>query len=401
MKTRKILFTAVLMAAAMSISGCGGSGGSSTADQDALAEKIKERMEHLSQSEMDGENSTDEVLIKETAKNAGEAEGSGEDESGMEGNSGSENEISRINYYDFEGNLIYYESYAYYDNGLLCSTTLHSVEYYDNGEGAQESYVGNDYTFLYLYDADGNVTDTLLGSLTIADNYDETTGRMILGYEYDADGNSGELVIYPKEESIEQEKFHVDASRTEKIYGEAPVIPTRAENGWASSYLNEIFTGDAPTDMTKARFMDVNDDGQPELWMDYGYGYAGGEVFATDGSTTDKVYLSHGAAYTIRGSNLLYTAGGHMGGYYDTVYQLENGKFVTVAEGSYGETEDMQRDENDEPVYEYYWNGNQVEKDQYEQNLKNVFDKEKAEDNNQNIYTFEQCRALLQKMAGV
>ena len=61
----------------------------------------------------------------------------------------------------------------------------------------------------------------------------------------------------------------------------------------------------------------------------------------------------------------------------------------------------MQRDENDEPVYEYYWNGNQVEKEQYEQNLKNVFDKEKAEDNNQNIYTFEQCRALLQKMAGV
>ena len=68
MKTRKILFTAVLMAAAMSISGCGGSGGSSTADQDALAEKIKEQMEHLSQSEMDGENSTDEVLIRNGRK---------------------------------------------------------------------------------------------------------------------------------------------------------------------------------------------------------------------------------------------------------------------------------------------------------------------------------------------
>ena len=240
----------------------------------------------------------------------------------------------------------------------------------------------------------------MLGSLTIADNYDESTGRMILDYDYDADGNSGEVVIYPKEESIEQEKFHVDASRTEKIYGEAPVIPTRAENGWASSYLNEIFAGEAPTDMTKAGFMDVNDDGQPELWMDYGYGYAGGEVFATDGSTTDKVYLSHGAAYTIKGSNLLHTVGGHMGGYYDTVYQLENGKFVTAAEGSYGEMEDMQRNENDEPVYEYYWNGNQVEKDQYEQNLKEVFEQEKAEDINQNIYTFEQCRVLLQKISG-
>lgn len=401
MMNRKILFTAILMAAVVSISGCRDSKESGTAEQGTFAEKTKDRTEHLSQNETDTEKSTDEVLIKETAKSAGEAEGSGEEKTGTEGNRGSENEISRINYYDFDGNLIYYESYAYYDNGLLCSTTPHSVDYYDNGEGAEEPYVGDDYTFLYLYDADGNVKDTMLGSLTIADNYDESTGRMILDYDYDADGNSGEVVIYPKEESIEQEKFHVDASRTEKIYGEAPVIPTRAENGWASSYLNEIFAGEAPTDMTKARFMDVNDDGQPELWMDYGYGYAGGEVFATDGSTTDKVYLSHGAAYTIRGSNLLYTAGGHMGGYYDTVYQLENGKFVTVAEGSYGETEDMQRDGNDEPVYEYYWNGNQVEKDQYEQNLKNVFDKEKAEDNNQNIYTFEQCRALLQKMAGV
>ena len=123
-------------------------------------------------------------------------------------------------------------------------------------------------------------------------------------------------------------------------------------------------------------------------------------MFATDGSTTDKVYLSHGAAYTIKGSNLLHTVGGHMGGYYDTVYQLENGKFVTAAEGSYGEMEDMQRNENDEPVYEYYWNGNQVEKDQYEQNLKEVFEQEKAEDINQNIYTFEQCRVLLQKISG-
>ena len=398
MMNRKILFTAILMAAVVGISGCRDSGESGTADQETFAEKTKERTEHLSQNETDTEKSIDEVLIKETAKSAGEAEGSGEEKAGTEGNSGSENEISRINYYDFDGNLIYYESYAYYDNGLLCSTTLHSVNYYDNGEGAEESYVGDDYTFLYLYDADGNVKDTMLGSLTIADNYDESTGRMILDYDYDADGNSSEVVIYPKEESIEQEKFHVDASRTEKIYGEAPVIPMRAENGWVSSYLNEIFAGEAPTDMTKARFMDVNDDGQPELWMDYGYGYAGGEVFTTDGSTTDKVYLSHGAAYTISGSNLLHTTGGHMGGYYDEIYKIENGKFATVAKGSYGETEDQQTDENGELIYSYYWNGEDVSEEQYEQNLKEFSDQDQTEDIYQNIYTFEQSKALLQQM---
>lgn len=87
MKTRKILFTAVLMAAAMSISGCGGSGGSGTAEQGTFAEKTKDRTEHLSQNETDTEKSTDEVLIKETAKSAGEAEGSGEEKTGTEGGS--------------------------------------------------------------------------------------------------------------------------------------------------------------------------------------------------------------------------------------------------------------------------------------------------------------------------
>ena len=236
------------------------------------------------------------------------------------------------------------------------------------------------------------------GSLTIADNYNAETGEFVLDYDYDADGNSTPLIIYPKEESIEQEKFHVDPSKTERIYGAAPILPTRAENGWTSSYLNEIFSQDAPTDMTEVRFLDINDDGQPELWLDYGYGYAGGEVFTTDGGTTDKVYLSHGAAYTIPGSNLLHTTGGHMGGYYDEIYKIENGKFATVAKGSYGETEDQQTDENGELIYRYYWNGEDVSEEQYEQNRKELFDQDQAEDIYQNIYTFEQSKALLQQM---
>ncbi len=71
-----------------------------------------------------------------------------------------------------------------------------------------------------------------------------------------------------------------------------------AENGWTSSYLNEIFSQDAPTDIQKYGFWISTTTGC-KLWLDYGYGYAGGEVFTTDGSTTEKVYLSHGAAYTI------------------------------------------------------------------------------------------------------
>lgn len=367
------------------------------------------------ETDLTASNPPESTTISEETKATENTEsGSSESESSAETTRATENEtqsqqsetqtpqtdqqLSRINYYDADGKLIYYDSYAYYDNGLLCSTTLHSVDYYDNNSEAQDSYTGNEYTFLYLYDSDGNIKTTMFGSLTIADNYDDATGKFVLDYDYDEEGNSTPIVIYPKEESIEQEKFHVDPSKTEKVYGEAPVVPTHAENGWFSSYLNEIFSQEAPTDMTEVRFLDVNDDGQPELWLDYGYGYAGGEVFTTDGSTTDKVYLSHGAAYMIKGSNLLHAVGGHMGGYYDEIYKIENGKFVTVAKGSYGETEDQQTDENGEPVYDYYWNDDSVTKEQYEQNLKGLFDQDQAEDIYQNVYTFEQCRTLLQEI---
>ena len=81
-------------------------------------------------------------------------------------------------------------------------------------------------------------------------NYD------VCASDYDEDGNSTPLIIYPKEESIEQEKFHVDPSKTERIYGAAPILPTRAENGWTSSYLNEIFSQDAPKRTRKIAFRD-------------------------------------------------------------------------------------------------------------------------------------------------
>ena len=61
------------------------------------------------------------------------------------------------------------------------------------------------------------------GSLTIADNYNDETGEFVLDYDYDADGNSTPLIIYPKEESIEQEKFHVDPSRGQKMDGLLPI----------------------------------------------------------------------------------------------------------------------------------------------------------------------------------
>lgn len=305
--------------------------------------------------------------------------------------------ISRRNYYNFDGLLVYYESYAYYDNGLLCSSTLHSVDYMSNGS----SYIGTEYTFLYLYDENGNLTDTVLDALTISDWYNKTSGEIILGYEYDANGNSSKVCIYPKTESIEQEKFGVDASKTEEVYGNASIITTDLSSGWATTYLNEIFVGEKPTDMTSCRLIYVDNNSIPELWIDYGYGYAGAEVYTQSNDGTDSISISQGGAKWIENENLLLTSGGHMDVYYDEVYKIEDGKFVLLGAGDYGaiDNSNVQYDEQDNPIYDYYWNDSALSKDEYEQNLNNIFNGTRAVNIYQNIYTYDQCKLLLQSLA--
>ena len=307
--------------------------------------------------------------------------------------------LSRVNYYNFDGTLVYYDSYAYYDNGLLCSKTLHSVNYSSNGT----TYFGDEYTFLYLYDDNGNLRETVLDALTISEWYDKSTGEITLGYEYDLSGNSRKLTIYPEKESIEQEKYGIDPKKTEKIYGMAMTIPTDSSHGWASAYLSNVFEGDEPTDMTTCRLIYVDDNRQPELWIDYGYGYAGAEVYTTANGKTDYISLSHGVVYWKENSNLLLVTGGHMDVYYNIIYKIENGKFVVVMEGNYGDINNssIQYDENGYPIYEYHWEDNIVTEEEYEQNLSNSFEMNNTVDINQNIYTYDQCKLILQYMEGI
>lgn len=237
MKNRKLYQMLAVTAGVLLLSGCGASSAQETGITSSDPQEPTTISEETKASEST-ESTENTKSTKSTESKASESESSAETAAETESQlqqseiqtQQTDQQISRINYYDADGKLIYYDSYAYYDNGLLCSTTLHSVDYYDNGNGEQDSYTGNEYTFLYLYDADGNIKTTMPGSLTIADNYNDETGEFVLDYDYDADGNSTPLIIYPKEESIEQEKFHVDPSKTERIYGAAPILPTRAEN---------------------------------------------------------------------------------------------------------------------------------------------------------------------------
>ena len=263
------------------------------------------------------------------------------------------------------------------------------------------SYIGSEYTFLYLYDENGNLINTVLDGLSLSDWYNETTGEIILDYTYDTNGNSTKICIYPKIESIEQEKFGVDPAKTETVYDKAPIIPTDSSSGWVTAYLNDIFSGEAPTDMTICRLIYVDDNFIPEIWIDYNYGYAGAEVYTQDQNGTSNIYISHGMAQWIENENLLLASGGHMDVYYDEIYEIQNGKFVSISSGNYGaaDNSNVQYDEQDSPIYDYYWNNSKVTKTEYEQKLSNIFDNAEATDIYQNIYTYDQCKLLLQSLA--
>ena len=310
------------------------------------------------------------------------------------------NMLSRVNYYGFDGSLLYYETYAYYDNGLLCSKTFHIV--YNNNNFLRGLSV---FTFLYLYDENDNLINTVFDFPDSSHWVNNEKKGIVLRFKYKENEDYYETVFYPESERIDQEKFGVDSKRTEYIYNNALVF---IDNGWVSLYLDSIINNDMITDMTTYGFLFLDTNLVPELWINYGYGYAGAEIYTVNNGNVDSVYADFNSSF-IESGNLFHFNGGRMGSYWDRIYKIEHGQFVSVARGNYEESEDGY-------TYNYYWleDGDEpqfndmfdkdkaieVTKDEYEQQLNSIFDKNRAIAIDQNIYTFNQCKLLLGAIAG-
>ena len=227
MKNRKLYQMLAVTAGVLLLSGCG----ASSAQETGITSSDPQEPTTISEETKAPDSTESTENTKSTESKASESESSAETAAETESQlqqseiqpQQTDQQISRINYYDTDDKLIYYDSYAYYDNGLLCSTTLHSVDYYDNGNGEQDSYTGNEYTFLYLYDADGNIKTTMPASLTIADNYNDETGEFVLDYDYDEDGNEveepsyneyGDYVVYRPNSTSEKPIYGLSVNYT-------------------------------------------------------------------------------------------------------------------------------------------------------------------------------------------
>lgn len=283
-----------------------------------------------------------------------------------------EKKLSRKNYYNSDGQLMFYESYAYYDNGLLCSITLHEIKETMGGW----MYSTTEYTTLYLYDETGTLTDTITDSF--------------FGDEY-------------SKEDINQKMVGVDSSKTEDVYGEINMIPFASDGKWAEAYLREEFTGsETAPEGTECRLIYVNDDLIPELYIDYIIYADGSRVYTYQNNKVDRVMTGTGGVRWIEKENLLLDSGGQMDVYYDNVYEIQNGKFVQIADGKYGSSDLSKPPEYDaqgEPIYEYYWDGMKISNYKYEESLNRIFSKENEADYQQNVYTYNQCKQLLRAIA--
>ena len=181
------------------------------------------------------------------------------------------------------------------------------------------------------------------------------------------------------------------AKALENLTGEK----TDQEDSWKSAYLNYIETNTQIEDPEKGthreiyKLLDLNGDGLPELYINFG-STAGGDAILSyfNGEIVEQKMYNYGFRY-IEGANLFRDFGGHMDEYYDKIYTLENGNFVLLYSGEYGAEDNSKVEYGAEdnskveygddgmPVYRYFWENEEVSSEEYERKLNEVYDTEK------------------------
>ena len=180
----------------------------------------------------------------------------------------------------------------------------------------------------------------------------------------DSAGNS--VIVSPKFSSNEPEEPQETASSDQEP--------------WARAYVDFIIQ-DTQDDIKLrdegASYMLLYLDGDeiPELYIDYGFTYAGAKICTWDGKQVNFEYTGASDYLTYyEKENCFHTRGGRMDVYYDVIYQIKNG---AIQEKARGDREVLSYDPEE---IRYSWNGENVSENQYNAALAAVFDESKAKD---------------------
>lgn len=167
-------------------------------------------------------------------------------------------------------------------------------------------------------------------------------------------------------------------------------------SGWKAAYLAYLEELGEDKEAFTYSLIYVDEDEVPELVIDSGF-EAGGCRILTYQKEELAVLKTQRLGFTyLEKENLLCNSDGNMGVYYDYVSSISDGSWIRLATGEYGDGEEgVQVDENNDFIYEYSWEGEEVTEQEYRERLAAVFDAERAV-SPEDYYIYSEMRSLLE-----
>lgn len=182
-----------------------------------------------------------------------------------------------------------------------------------------------------------------------------------------------DIVDYLKQE--ESNTAEISSKSEQKNSGQEA-----SSDEWKEAYINWV---NQRPDWTYVLF-DVNGDDIPEIAAHSGNMADGGAVGTYANGKVQEIPIARCGLISVQGQNVVDNSDGHMGRYYDYVYKIDDGRWVQIGDGEYGDDGDttMETDKygNSTIKFVYTWNGEKVSEDEYSANLKKLIDVDLADE---------------------
>lgn len=182
-----------------------------------------------------------------------------------------------------------------------------------------------------------------------------------------------DIVDYLKQE--ESNTAEISSKSEQKNSGQEA-----SSDEWKEAYINWV---NQRPDWTYVLF-DVNGDDIPEIAAHSGNMADGGAVGTYANGKVQEIPIARCGLISVQGQNVVDNSDGHMGRYYDCVYKIDDGRWVQIGDGEYGDDGDttMETDKYGNSIikFVYTWNGEKVSEDEYSANLKKLIDVDLADE---------------------
>lgn len=182
-----------------------------------------------------------------------------------------------------------------------------------------------------------------------------------------------DIVDYLKQE--ESNTAEISSKSEQKNSGQEA-----SSDEWKQAYINWV---NQRPDWIYVLF-DVNGDDIPEIAAHSGNMADGGAVGTYANGKVQEIPIARGGLISVQGQNVVDNSDGHVGRYYDYVYKIDDGRWVQIGDGEYGDDGDttMETDKygNSTIKFVYTWNGEKVSEDEYSANLKKLIDVDLADE---------------------